>query len=214
MLRRTKIVATIGPASEDDATLRAMIGAGMNVARLGLAHGTVDEAVNRFRRIRRIAEEEGSRVGILVDLPGPKVRAAGFGETGVTVATGSSVELRIGATGSDAAVIEVDYDGLLTDMQVGDRITVGDGKAVLEISDKSTDKLVATVIHGAQLSGRPGIHIPSDRLRMATPTDADLRALDVFIDLEVDMVAVSFVRSAHDIRRVGTEPHPCFQQGD
>jgi pyruvate kinase len=208
MLRRTKIVATIGPASEDDATLRAMIGAGMNVARLGLAHGTVDEAVNRFRRIRRISEEEGSRIGILVDLPGPKVRAAGFGEAGVTVATGSSVELRVGDTGSDAAVIEVDYEGLLTDMHVGDRITVGDGKAVLEISDKSTDKLVATVIHGALLSGRPGIHIPSDRLRMATPTDADLRALDVFIELEVDMVAVSFVRSAHDIRRVGTEPHP------
>ena len=208
MLRRTKIVATIGPASDDETTLRAMIGAGMDVARLGLAHGTIDEAIGRLHRIRRIAEEEGTRVGILVDLPGPKVRAASFGETAVDLATGSSVELRIGVTGSDASVIEVDYDGLLTDMQVGDRITVGDGRVVLEINDKSTDKLVATVTYGAQLSGRPGIHIPSDRLRIATPTDADLRALDAFIDLNVDMVAVSFVRSAHDIRRVGTEPHP------
>ena len=74
MNRRTKIVATIGPASEDEATLRAMIRAGMDVARLGLAHNTIDEGLERFHRIRKVSEEEGHRVGILVDLPGPKVR--------------------------------------------------------------------------------------------------------------------------------------------
>ena len=73
MNRRTKIVATIGPASEDEATLRAMIRAGMDVARLGLAHNTIDEGLERFHRIRKVSEEEGHRVGILVDLPGPKV---------------------------------------------------------------------------------------------------------------------------------------------
>ena len=74
MNRRTKIVATIGPASEDEATLRAMIRAGMDVARLGLAHNTIDEGLERFHRIRKVSEEEGHRAGILVDLPGPKVR--------------------------------------------------------------------------------------------------------------------------------------------
>lgn len=208
MHRRTKIVATIGPASEDEATLRQMMHAGMDVTRIGLAHGTLDEALARFHRIRKVAAEEGTRVGILVDLPGPKVRAASFGESGVEMPTGHSVELRTGTDASTTEVIEVDYDGLLADVQMGDRLTVGDGGAILEVTEKSVDKMLATVVYGGKLRGRPGIHVPSDRLQMATPTDEDFVALDAFVDAGVDMIAVSFVRSAHDIRRVGTEPHP------
>jgi pyruvate kinase len=208
MHRRTKIVATIGPASEDEATLRAMIRAGVDVTRIGLAHGTVDEGLERYHRIRRVAADEGRRVGILVDLPGPKVRAASFGDGHVDVPTGSSVELRVGHERSTSSVVEVDYEGLLEDVQTGDRLTVGDGGAILEISEKSVDKMIATVTHGGRLRGRPGIHVPSDRLRIATPTSDDFIALDAFVDAGVDMVAISFVRSAHDIRRVGTEPHP------
>jgi len=208
MNRRTKIVATIGPASEDEATLRAMIRAGMDVARLGLAHNTIDEGLERFNRIRKVSEEEGHRVGILVDLPGPKVRAGNFGEAGVDVPTGSSIELRVGEAGSSADVIEVDYEFLMRDIQVGDRVTIGDGGAVLEVTDKKVDKMLANVMAGSTLRGRPGVHIPSDRLQIPTPTPEDFVALDAFVDAGVDMVAVSFVRSAHDMRRVGTEPHP------
>ncbi|MGB0996261.1 MAG: pyruvate kinase [Acidimicrobiales bacterium] len=208
MNRRTKIVATIGPASEDEATLRAMIRAGMDVARLGLAHNTIDEGLERFHRIRKVSEEEGRRVGILVDLPGPKVRAGNFGESGVDVPTGSSIELRVGEAGSSADVIEVDYEFLMRDIQVGDRVTIGDGGAVLEVTDKKADKMLANVVAGSKLRGRPGVHIPSDRLQIPTPTPEDFVALDAFVDAGVDMVAVSFVRSAHDMRRVGTEPHP------
>jgi pyruvate kinase len=208
MHRRTKIVATIGPASQDEATLKAMIGAGMNVARIGLAHGTVDDGLERLHRVRKVAADVGTRVGILVDLPGPKVRAASFGESGIDLPTGHSVELRTGVDKSTDSVIEVDYEGLVRDVQPGDRLTVGDGGAILEISDKSPDKMLATVVYGGRLRGRPGIHVPSDRLQMATPTDEDFIALDAFVDTGVDMIAVSFVRSAHDIRRVGTEPHP------
>ncbi len=208
MNRRTKIVATIGPASEDEATLRAMIRAGMDVARLGLAHNTIDEGLERFHRVRKVSEEEGRRVGILVDLPGPKVRAGNFGDTGVDVPTGSSIELRVGEAGSSADVIEVDYEFLMRDIQVGDRVTIGDGGAVLEVTDKKADKMLANVVAGSTLRGRPGVHIPSDRLQIPTPTPEDFLALDAFVDAGVDMVAVSFVRSAHDMRRVGTEPHP------
>ncbi len=208
MNRRTKIVATIGPASEDEATLRAMIRAGMDVARLGLAHNTIDEGLERFHRIRKVSEDEGRRVGILVDLPGPKVRAGNFGETGVDVPSGSSIELRVGESGSSADVIEVDYEFLMRDIQVGDRVTIGDGGAVLEVTDKKADKMLANVVAGSKLRGRPGVHIPSDRLQIPTPTPEDFVALDAFVDAGVDMVAVSFVRSAHDMRRVGTEPHP------
>ena len=208
MNRRTKIVATIGPASEDEATLRAMMRAGMDVARLGLAHNTIDEGLERFHRIRKVSEDEGRRVGILVDLPGPKVRAGNFGETGIDVPSGSSIELRVGEAGSSADVIEVDYEFLMRDIQVGDRVTIGDGGAVLEVTDKKADKMLANVVAGSTLRGRPGVHIPSDRLQIPTPTPEDFVALDAFVDAGVDMVAVSFVRSAHDMRRVGTEPHP------
>ncbi len=208
MQRRTKIVATIGPASEGEATLRKMIAAGMDVARIGLAHGTLDEAIERYRRIRKVCEQEDRRVGILVDLPGPKVRAATFGEEHVEFHSGRSLELVVGEDRSTSAVIEVDYDGLLDGVLVGDTLDLGDGRVVLDVVGKDGDRLRAQVVHGGLLSGCPGVHIPADRLRVSTPTPEDFVALDAFIELGVDMVAISFVRSAHDIRRVGTEPHP------
>ena len=207
MNRRPKIVATIGPASEDEATLRAMIRAGMDVARLGLAHNTIDEGLERFHRIRKVSEEEGPR-RYPRRSAGPESPAGNFGDTGVDVPSGSSIELRVGEAGSSADVIEVDYEFLMRDIQVGDRVTIGDGGAVLEVTDKKADKMLANVVAGSTLRGRPGVHIPSDRLQIPTPTPEDFIALDAFVDAGVDMVAVSFVRSAHDMRRVGTEPHP------
>ena len=208
MQRRTKIVATIGPASEDESTLRDMIAAGMDVARIGLAHGTIDEAIERSRRVRWAAEQEGRPVGILIDLPGPKVRAANFGEAPTEFHAGSSVQLVAGQDASTSDVIEVDYEGLLDDVLVGDTLDLGDGRVVLDVVDKDATGMKALVAHGGVLSGCPGVHIPADRLRISTPTPDDFVALDAFVELGVDMVAISFVRSAHDIRRVGTEPHP------
>ena len=208
MQRRTKIVATIGPASEDESTLRDMVAAGMDVARIGLAHGTLDEAIERYRRLRRVAEQEGRPVGILVDLPGPKVRTAAFGDDPVELVAGSSVEMHVGHDQSTADVIEVDYEGLLEDVLVGDTLDMGDGRVLLDVVDKDAARLKTRVVHGGVLSGCPGVHIPADRLKISTPTPEDFVALDAFIELGVDMVAISFVRSAHDIRRVGTEPHP------
>ena len=118
MKRRTKIVATIGPASDDEATLTALIRAGMDVARIGLAHNTIDEGLERYRRVRKVAADEGTRVGVLVDLPGPKVRAGTFGD-GATIPTGGIVELRVGDNASTHTVIEVDYPGLLDDVVEG-----------------------------------------------------------------------------------------------
>ena len=208
MARRTKIIATVGPACEDDATLRKMVRAGMDVARLSLAHGTLDEAARRFEAVRRTAAEEGRVVGILVDLPGPKIRAGSFGEQPVALTEGSIVELRIGSQVSTASVLEVDYEGLLTDVEVGDRLTIGDGRAVVEIVDAGSENLSARVAHGGQLSGRPGLHIPADHLSLRAPTDNDLIALERFLDLGVDMVALSFVRSADDLARLPVDPHP------
>ena len=188
--------------------LRALINAGVDVTRLGLAHGTIDDALERYHRIRRVADEEGKHVGILVDLPGPKVRAASFGDTPVDLPDGHIARLAVGHDRSTADVIEVEYDSLLEDIQVGDRLVLGDGTVQLDVREKQADKLVAEVISGGEVSGRPGVHIPSDRLSISTPTTDDLRAIDAFVDVGVDMIALSFVRSAHDVRRVGTEIYP------
>ncbi len=188
--------------------LRAMVDAGMDVARIGLAHGTLDEALGRMRLVRQVAQEAGRRVGVLVDLPGPKVRTASFGQEGVELRADSEVEIRVGDTQSSAAVVEVDYEDLLSDIAVGDQIALGDGQVRLQVADVSAEKATGVILHGDVIHGRPGFRIPSDRLSMPTPTPEDLQCLDAFVSEAVDMVAVSFVRSGDDIRRVKVEPHP------
>ncbi|HEY8057998.1 MAG TPA: pyruvate kinase, partial [Acidimicrobiales bacterium] len=208
MRRRTKIIATIGPASDSEATLSALIDAGMDVARIGLAHGDLDHHLECYDRIRKASVDADRPVGVLVDLPGPKVRAGSFPESGVELVEGERLRLTPGFSASTAEVVEVGYERLVSDVEVGDRMLFGDGAVVIEVVDKNDRDLIATVAHGGKVQGRPGVHIPSDRLRIASPTPDDLRMLDAFVERGVDMVAVSFVRSAHDIRRVGTEPHP------
>lgn len=208
MTRRTKILATIGPASEDEATLRGMIAAGMDAVRLNLSHGTVEQALEVHARVRRLAEEAERPIGTLVDLPGPKIRAASFGRDGVDMPDGHRVRLVPGEQRSTRDVIEVDYDGLLEGLEVGDRVSFGDGAIDVEVVGAPGDGLEAVVSHGGRLTGRPGVHIPSERLRVNAPTPEDLAILDAFVAAGVDMVALSFVRSAHDIRRLGAEPHP------
>jgi pyruvate kinase len=208
MARRTKIIATIGPASDSDTMLKDMMAAGMDVARIGLAHETVDVALDRLRRVRAAAAAVDREVGVLADLPGPKVRAGHFPEEGVVLADGDLVRLAPGQGSSTHEVIQVDYDELLRDVHPGDSLGFGDGAVVVEAVGDDGNSLEARVIHGGPLTGRPGVHIPSDRLRLTTPTAEDLHMLDAFVEAGVDMVALSFVRSAHDVRRVGVEPHP------
>jgi len=208
MSRRTKIVATIGPASDDPKTLRHMIESGVDVIRIGLAHGALSDAVERYRRVRAISDDLGRPVGILIDLPGPKIRMAPLPEEGIDLQVGQTIGIAPGAPTSTAQSIGVDYPELLGDVQVGDILAVGDGTARLQLVSIDGDTAKAEVLNGTLIRGRPGLHVPSDRLQLATPTAEDLYKLDAFIELGVDMVALSFVRSAHDVRRVGTEPHP------
>jgi len=207
-MRRTKIIATMGPASESETVLRDLVDAGADVIRVNLSHGTLDGAIERYRRLRRVEQAIGRPLGILVDLPGPKVRAGTFPEGGARLDAGAALVVAPGDDPSTAQRIHVDHVGLLQDMHAGDRMTFGDGAVVVQIVDSAVDCLRVEVLHGGLLQGRPGVHIPSERLRMPTPTPNDLHLLDAFVNEGVDMVAVSFVRSAHDIRRVGTEPHP------
>ena len=188
--------------------LRAMVDAGMDVARIGLAHGTLEEALGRMRRVRQVAQGAGRRIGVLVDLPGPKVRTASFGTDGVELLADTEVEIRVGDTKSTAEVVEVDYDNLFNDIAAGDKVALGDGQVLLQVVDVAADRATGVVLHGNVIHGRPGFRIPSDRLSMSTPTPEDMLSLDAFVSESVDMVAISFVRSGDDIRRVKVEPHP------
>jgi pyruvate kinase len=145
---------------------------------------------------------------VLVDLPGPKVRLANFGDRPQPLATGHRLTLVPGRGESDLDTVGVDYENLLADVHPGDSLAVGDGSVVLQIESIDGDSAKAVVCNGGSIQGRPGLHIPSDRLSISSPTAEDLHMLDAFVDAGVDMVALSFVRSAHDIRRVGTEPYP------
>ena len=204
MQRRTKIVATIGPASEDPTVLRAMIAAGMDMARLSLAHGPASDTVERIARVRQAAQDEGRTVGVLVDLPGPKVRAASFPEGGVQLAEGDTIELvpaPDGPASSDARCIAVDDPDLLDHVVVGDTVALGDGGLLLQVVMVGGERVVARVLSGGQARGRPGVSFAGGTA-MATPTAEDLRLLEIVCAADVDAVAVSFVRSAGDIRRV------------
>ncbi|MBA2281106.1 MAG: pyruvate kinase [Actinomycetota bacterium] len=202
MPRRTKIVATIGPASESPEQLEALIRAGVDVCRLGLAHGEPPVHLERIARIRAAAAALGKPVAILCDLPGPKIRAAPFAVDGVVLVEGDTLELVPGHAGSTGARIEVEYDALVDDLAPGDAVTLGDGLISLEVVDRSMDGWRATVLSAGRVMGRPGVHLPAERLRLSTPTDDDLRLLEAIAPAQPEIVAVSFVRRADDLRQV------------
>ncbi len=210
MERRSKIVATIGPASEASGTLRAMVAVGMDMARLSLAHGPVEETLDRIQRVRDAAVQENRIVGILADLPGPKIRAASFPEEGVDLREGEETELvpADGAATSDGRRIAVDDPELIAHVGTGDRVALGDGGIQLAVETVHGDRVLARVVTGGRVRGRPGVTLPGARFAPATPTPEDLRLLDAIREADVDAVAISFVRSGMDVERVRTAAGP------
>ena len=206
MARRTKIIATIGPASESEAGLVSLIEAGMDIARINLSHGTLENGLDRFHRVRKVSAQLGRSVGILVDLPGPKIRIGQIPEAGIVMVEAARIELVAGNNPSTAAIVQVDHESLLADVYDGDLLSFGDGAVQVRAIAHHGDRIEVEVVHGGRLTGRPGIHIPSDRTNLLTPTEEDIRILAAFVEVGVDMVALSFVRSADDLRRLESEP--------
>ena len=203
-MRRTKIVATIGPATESPKAIEELVEAGMDLARLSLSHGPVEETLERIERVRAAAARQRRFVGVLADLPGPKIRAAEFPEGGVRLTEGSSVDLVPGDVAeerSDERRIVIDHPPLLDELQPGDEVAFGDGSIRLVIDDVDGNRAAATVRTEGWAQGRPGVALPPERTTISAPTEEDLRLLEIVADAGVDAVAVSFVRSAADIER-------------
>ena len=190
--------------------LEELLRAGVDVVRLNLSHGPLDEHVQRLRVVRAAAAAVGSATAVLADLPGPKVRAGRFPDGGVLLAVGQVLTLKPGSESSDTDVVTVDYPSLLTDVQVGDRIVLGDGGITLRVTKVDSSALIAHVETGGAVQGCPGVHLPSERLRLTAPTDEDLILAAAMAAEGVDFIGISFVREAADIERVRevTRPYP------
>jgi pyruvate kinase len=200
--RRTKIVATLGPACDDPATLDALLRAGVDVVRINLSHGPLEEHLARLARVRAATVAIGRPVGVLADLPGPKIRAGSFDDEGVMLEAGQTVTIRAGDRPSDTHVIWVDYADLLADLEIGDRVIIGDGAISLRVVSVGSDSAEALIETGGRTQGRPGVHVPSERTRLASPTDEDLVLAERVAAAGVEFIAVSFVRTADDLEKV------------
>ena len=202
MPRHAKIVATIGPASSSPEILEAMIDAGMNVARIGMAHGKPEQHIEIIERVRSAAAKRNVPVGILVDLPGPKIRTTSLGD-GIEFIDNSIVELQTGEGPSSAGSINTDYPSCAEDLQVGDTVTLGDGGVDMEVIGVEGKTVRVRVLNGGRLKGRPGLHLPADRVSLPVPTDEDRMLIEeVAIKADVDFVAISFVRTAEEVKEV------------
>lgn len=199
-MRRTRIVATIGPASEGDEVLRGLIDAGVDVFRLSMAHGDIASSIERLRRVRAIAPNQA----IMVDIPGPKIRAGSFGTTPVTLANGHQLTLVEGfGETSTADRIVVEREGVLSALKTGDRVHIGDGGTSLEITEAGKN-IVAMVVAGGAVMGKPGLSLPSSILNDRLPTEDDRARIEALREESFDILAVSFVRSAFDMVSVRT----------
>ncbi len=204
MNRKAKIVATIGPASQDEAILEKLILAGLNVARLNFSHGTHEEHAERIGALRRVSEKLGVPVGILQDLQGPKIRVGDLSAP-IQLSEGELVNLYATNTsppGGKEKQIPVDFRQLFDAVRASDRLLLDDGRLALEVVSVKDNALAARVLVGGLLSAHKGINLPGVQLRIAGFTEKDEADLSFGISQNVDAVAISFVRSAEDVRKV------------
>lgn len=203
-MRNTKIVATIGPASDSEQALEALIQSGMNVARLNFSHGTHDQHALRVAAIRKVSDKLGVPVGILQDLQGPKIRVGKL-ESPLQLSVGEDVCLYAAQDKppkNDCQLIPVDFRELFDSVQVGDKLLLDDGRLALEVISARGRIVHAMVLVGGTLSSHKGINLPGVKLRIAGFTEKDKADLAFGISQGVDAVAISFVRSAEDVKTV------------
>ncbi len=202
MIRRTKIVATIGPASQDEESLQQLIEAGMNVARVNFSHGNHQLHGEVIQRIRSFSKMLDRPVTILQDLQGPKIRTGEIKDGQVELIPGRSLKLTTESMVGDEKAVSVDFPQLPDCVEAGNRILLDDGSLELQVTGISQDCVHTQVVVGGTLKPHKGVNLPGARLEIPGFTDKDAEDLRFGLDQEIDMVAVSFVRTALDIQNV------------
>jgi len=196
--RRAKLVCTLGPACDSLEGLRALIDAGMDVARFNFSHGTHEEHGQRLARLRQASELEHKAVAVLQDLCGPKIRTGKF-PARFELPDGCEVVLVEGETSTDERVIPINYEGLAGDVHVGDRILFDDGRMVLSVHAIEGERVKARVEQGGGMRDHIGVHLPSKTMRISALTPKDKEDLVFGLSSGVDYIAMSFVRRQEDL---------------
>jgi pyruvate kinase len=201
MPRRTKIVATLGPATTDPAVLQQIIEAGVDVVRLNFSHGFAEEHTETVKHVRRISAEVGREVGVLADLQGPKIRIKGFREGRVLLEEGHTftLDIQCPATEGDEHRVGISYRRLPKDVQPGDTLLLDDGRIELIVDVTTKDRVVATVTQGGELSGNKGVNVLGGGLSAQALTSKDRRDAEVAIRMGADFLALSFCRCKEDV---------------
>jgi len=201
-IRRTKIVATLGPASDREGVLEAMITAGVDVVRLNFSHGSPDDHRQRLTRVREIADRLGRSVAALGDLQGPKIRIARFQAGSVDLEEGQSfiLDMGLGSDQGDASRVGCDYKTLADDVAPGDRLLLDDGRVVLDVNRVADHLIHTSVAVGGKLSNNKGINKQGGGLSAPALTEKDKADLETAVAIGVDYLAISFPRSAADMQ--------------
>ena len=201
-MRRTKIIATVGPSSQAPDVLAALVDAGVNVFRLNFSHGTHDTHADAYRAIRRVAEARGRHVAIMQDLSGPKIRTGPIAGGGpLALYEGDELRIAAGDRAGGPGRVVTPYAELVRSARPGDRLLLDDGRIELRVVGNDPGELLTVVVNGGPLGEKKGINAPGVALPVSAFTDKDERDLRFGLDLGVDFVALSFVQTAGDISR-------------
>ena len=200
--KRTKIIATVGPASNDEKTLQAMILKGTDMFRLNASHSKDPSGmVEAVKNIQALSKKLQKPVGIFMDLQGPKIRVGLFENDEVTLETGATFSITTEEVLGTAKRACVRYQGFVDDVQVGEPVFIDDGRIKLKVTDKTDTDLICEVISGGLLSNKKGVNLPLSQLKISPFTEKDKQDLQVVKMAQLDYVALSFVSNAEDITR-------------
>ncbi len=198
-MRKTKIICTIGPASENAETLKKMCRAGMNVARLNFSHGTHEEQQKKIDLIKQVRQELGLPLAIMLDTKGPEYRIRTFKDGKVTVAAGDTFTFTVDEVEGDETRVSVNYKGLVKDLSVGDRILVNNGLVIFEVKKLQGSDAVCKCVVGGELSNRKSMSFPNKVMTGPFLSEADKADLLFGIRNDVDFVAASFVSNKQNV---------------
>src|ERR671921_2671770 len=202
MSRRAKIVCTLGPATGTQENITALVEAGMDVARLNFSHGAYADHEKWYGMVREASDRTGHAVAVLADLQGPKIRLGTFAGGPVTWTTGSQICITVDEVEGTATRVSTTYKGLASDVRVGDRVLVDDGKLALTVVAVEGPDVVCVVVEGGEVSNNKGLSLPGVNVSVPALSDKDEQDLRFALRLGADYIALSFVRSPDDAELV------------
>ncbi len=201
-MRRTKIICTIGPASESPEKIKELLHAGMNVARLNFSHGSYEEHGNRMKNLKAVAEQEGFNLGILLDTKGPEIRTGIAPDGGIQLENGQSFVLDLNEEIGSSERIFITYENLWREVSVGTHILLDDGLMDLEVTGTEEGKITTVVRNGGLLKSKKGVNVPSVSIQLPALTQKDIDDINFGLQNGIDFIAASFARKASDIIEV------------